>query len=307
MARALKDENAVAAWRSSFAEELRVVAGMISPALINAFARVPRERFVGEPPWYYAAGIDLRNRGAYCQTSSVQDLYHDVVVALKLEERLNTAQPSVMARLLEALDLEPGQRVLHIGCGTGYYSAILAEAVGRTGSVVSVEVDPELARQAMKNLKDYPSLRVLLQDGALLEADSFDRILMNASVTTLPQNWLRSLPAGGILVAPFIVGREPESRESIALRFVRKKERFAAEPVTTLAIFPCSSLRLPAMQEQLADGVRSRQMLQLKSLRMNAHQRTESCIVHGEQMCLSEEPAEGQEAAIDGKRTENCT
>ena len=290
MSRALRNEHAIAAWRSAYAEELRVVAGMISPALIHAFERVPRERFVGAPPWHYAAGIDLRRSG-YRTTNNVQDLYHDIVVALKLEERLNTAQPSVMARLLEALDLEPGGRVLHIGCGTGYYSAILAEAVGHTGSVTSGEVDPGLAQKAAENLQDYPTITLLQQDGALLPQDSFDRILMNASVTTLPPAWLRSLPVGGILVAPFLVGRQAESREALALRLVRKEENFAAEPVTTLAIFPCSSLRVPAMQEQLADGIQSRQMLGLKSLRMDAHTRTSSCIAHGEQMCLSEEPA----------------
>ena len=130
--------------RRFYAEEIRVVAGIRSQALVEAFANVPREHFLGTPPWRYSSGFSLQT-GAYRATEDIRDLYHDVFVALKQQEILNNGQPSLIARLLEALDLGPGKRVVHIGCGTGYYSAILAEIVGQSGSVVALEVDGDLA------------------------------------------------------------------------------------------------------------------------------------------------------------------
>ncbi|HWE07013.1 MAG TPA: hypothetical protein VG274_09910, partial [Rhizomicrobium sp.] len=57
-------------------------------------------------------------------------LYHDVVVALDEDNEINNGQPSLWARVFDELNTQPGERILHIGCGSGYYSAILAEIAG---------------------------------------------------------------------------------------------------------------------------------------------------------------------------------
>ena len=137
--------------RRFYAEEIRVVAGVSSPGLIKAFASVPRERFLGPPPWQFSSGISLSG-AHYRSTSDIRDLYHDVSVALKSERFLNNGQPTMVARLVAALDLTPGKRVIHVGCGTGYYTAISAEAVGSKGAVVALEVDPDLAALSVANL-----------------------------------------------------------------------------------------------------------------------------------------------------------
>ena len=107
-------------YRRFFAEEIHAVSGGCSPDLVEAFASVPRELFLGPATWRVPARTMLQP-GSYRSTYEPRDLYHDIVVALKEEQLLNTAQPSQMARMLMTMNLCEGSRVVHIGCGVGYY------------------------------------------------------------------------------------------------------------------------------------------------------------------------------------------
>ena len=71
-----------------------------------------------------------------------------MLVAIDETRGLNNGQPSLWASLFDQLDLKPGERVIHVGAGAGYYSAILAEIVGSTGRVRALEIDPGLAERA---------------------------------------------------------------------------------------------------------------------------------------------------------------
>lgn len=265
------------------------MAGLDSPALVAAFARVPRERFLGPPPWRFSSGAALR-RGGYRATSEVRDLYHDVFVALKREQALNNGQPSMIARLVASLDLAPGKRVLQIGCGSGYYTAILAECVGTDGTVAAVEVDADMAAQAAANLASYSNVTVLHQDGATVEPGPCDAILVNAGVTHPHPAWLRSLTDGGVLVLPLSVGRPPTAHDALVLRICRQGHGFSAEPVTLLTIFPSPSLRDPAAQALLNTAFESRRILLVNSVRIDAHAPASTCVVHAPGFCLSALP-----------------
>ena len=72
---------------------------------------------------------------------------------------INNGQPSLWAYLFDHLDLLPGEQVLHLGCGTGYYTAIIAELVGSAGRVTAVEIDATLARKARAALADGPQVK----------------------------------------------------------------------------------------------------------------------------------------------------
>ncbi len=275
--------------RRFYAEEIRVVAGIRSQALVEAFVNVPREHFLGIPPWRYSSGFSLQT-GAYRATEDIRDLYHDVFVALKQQEILNNGQPSLIARLLEALDLGPGKRVAHIGCGTGYYSAILAEIVGQSGSVVALEVDGDLAAQAAANLREYRQVKLLHLDGARAAPGHSDAILVNAGVTHVPAAWLHDLAPRGVLVVPLLIGKDPSSSDSLVVRIVRDNEGFAATPLTVLTIYPSPSLRDASMLVSLHAAFESRKILGLHSVRAYPHEREESCIVHSSLFCLSSDP-----------------
>ena len=136
------DLQSVRRW---FAEELQYVARVRSPAVVQAFATVPRERFAGPGPWR----ILSPGRGEdYWSTEDADPrrLCHNVLVAIDETRRLNNGQPSLWAQLFDVLGLVAGDHVIHVGAGQGYYSAILAEIVGQTGHVTAIEkIDPVLS------------------------------------------------------------------------------------------------------------------------------------------------------------------
>ena len=96
--------------------------------MVNAFAAAPREQFVGPGPWRIKSPMDLAE---YWTTDNAnpRHVYHDVLIALDEWRGINNGQPSLWAYLFDRLDLVPGEQVLHLGCGTGYYTAIIAELV----------------------------------------------------------------------------------------------------------------------------------------------------------------------------------
>ena len=114
--------------RQRFAEELRYTARVRSPNVVAAFATVPREHFMGPGPWRVLSPMNIAE---YWTTDDAQPhhLYHDILIAIDPMRRLNNGQPSLWAHLYDQLDLEPGAHIVHVGAGTGYYSAILAELV----------------------------------------------------------------------------------------------------------------------------------------------------------------------------------
>jgi protein-L-isoaspartate(D-aspartate) O-methyltransferase len=115
----------------------------------------------------------------------------------------SSTQPSLMAKMLEDLRLEPGLRVLELGTGTGYTAALLARLACR---VVSVDVNREVLAEAAAHLGAFPDRQVTLRhgDGRLgcpAEAP-FDRILVTAATPDVEPAWLEQLAPGGLLVAP---------------------------------------------------------------------------------------------------------
>src|SRR5215510_3278097 len=144
-------------YRRIYADEIRFVANLTSPALVEAYARVSREKFIGPGPWRVgsaevrglaAAGLA---RATYVTVDDPRHLYHNVVVVLDQARDINNGQPSALAHWINGLELQPGQRVYHLGSGVGYYTAIMAEVVGPGGSVVATEIDPDLAARAREN------------------------------------------------------------------------------------------------------------------------------------------------------------
>ena len=127
--------------RQGYAEELRFTAPIRSAAVVKAFATVPRENFLGPGPWRILSPM---GPAEYWTTENAdpRHVYHDALVAIDETRRLNNGQPSLWAHLYDRLGLAPGAHVVHIGAGTGYYSAILAEIVGGNGRVTANRYRP---------------------------------------------------------------------------------------------------------------------------------------------------------------------
>ena len=175
--------------RQLYAEEVRAVGNIQSEAVVRAFAKVPREQFLGPGPWkilnpWYQ--IEASVQPIYYRNTPDSDpthLYHNVLVGIDPKRNLNNGEPAFLGFLIDSLDLDAGAHVLHVGCGTGYYSAILAEVVGPQGHVTAIEIDSELAAIAKSNLAHMLHVSVIHGDGSEIDAETNDAILVNAGAT----------------------------------------------------------------------------------------------------------------------------
>jgi protein-L-isoaspartate(D-aspartate) O-methyltransferase len=273
--------------RRDFAEKIRVTAGLRSEALVRAFASVPREDFVGPGPWKllkppYVSSCDLT------PDADPRHLYDSVLVALDASRGLNNGEPTGLARWLDSLDLTPGDRVLHIGCGVGYYTAIVAEAVTPGGRVVGVEVDPELAKRAAGHLIPWPSVTVVCADGCEFAAEPFDVIFVNAGATEVLPNWLNSLRVEGRLLVPLTVDVPmPNVGLGHMLLVVRLADVYAARFVSPVGIFHCIGARTTEGNDLLSAAYQNGGHEEVRSLRHGEHSSGPQCWLHAPKFCLS--------------------
>ena len=274
--------------RRFYAEEVRMAAGLNSGPLTEAFAHLPREQFIGPPPWQIASPDMMSREKGYITTENPRDLYHNVLVALDPKRNLNNGQPSALAHWINALDLRAGDRVFHLGCGVGYYTAILAEIVGASGRVVAVEVDPGLAARAQKNLASYPHVTVQATDGGFFDPGECDAMLINAGVTHPQSLWLNRLPPGGRLILPLTVGTGLVPGAGVMVKIeANPSDLWSAQMVSFVAIFACTSARDPALEPILQQSLKSQALLKIRSLRRDRHEPTETCVLHGPEGCFS--------------------
>ena len=175
------EEGAWAQARARMVEEAIVGWGIVDPVVIEAMGEVPRQSFV--PDEYLAQAYENHPLPiGYGQTIS---------------------QPYIVALMTETLELEPGQKVLEIGTGSGYQAAVLAE-VG--AEVFSIEIIVPLAEAAAERLGDlgYGEIQLRAGDGyyGWSEAAPFDAIIVTAAPDHVPQPLLAQLAVGGVMVIP---------------------------------------------------------------------------------------------------------
>ena len=226
----------------------------------QAFLTVPREAFV---PFFYVEDETSRkmvwltvHADSTAPDEYLAKVYQNEPLVTKIDERgwpvSSSSQPSAMAKMLEALDVKPGQRVLEIGTGSGYNAALLTALTGNAHNVVTIEQDEILATQARQALKHVigSEVKVVCGDGfpGWEQEAPYERILATASVSTLPYAWLEQLKLGGKLVmdlqgslaSGFLVG------EKMADGFIG---HFLAEP---LHFMPLYTEALPATKVDIA-------------------------------------------------------
>jgi len=276
--------------RRFYADEIRYAGNIKSPAILKAFTQVPREDFLGPGPWHIACADLGLGSVQYIATADAdpRNVYHNVAIALDSSRDLNNGQPGALAHWLEALDLQAGNRVFHMGCGVGYYTAIMASVVGPSGRVLANEVDPELAERAQCNLASYKNVEVHGGDGAVLDPGTCDAMLINAGVTHPHSLWLDRLHEnGGRMVLPLTIAMAPNLGKGVMLRITRTPAGFLARILTFVAIYSCTSVRDPRLEPVLANALRSGALMKIKSVRRDEHQPEGSCVVHRQDACLS--------------------
>ena len=267
--------------RLAYAEELRHVAHLGDERVVAAFASVPRERFVGPGPWHV---LDLAE-GGYWHTpdSDPRRLYHNVLVALVPEKKLNTGEPSLWARHFDRLGVHEGDRVLQIGSGTGYFTAILAELVGAGGQVQAIEIDPQLATQAAANLTPWPQVAVTEGNGLADAAGGpWNKLIAFAGVPAPVEAWHQLLAIGGRAFYPLTT-----DKGGIMLSIERLGDRWAALACGRAWFYPCIGSQA---KDDISNLERAFDLLDfgfIRSLRHDHHEADGSCWLHGDGWCLS--------------------
>jgi protein-L-isoaspartate(D-aspartate) O-methyltransferase len=272
--------------RRWFAEELRYVSRVRSPLVVQAFARVPREHFAGAGPWRLLSPV-ARSEYWTTEDANPSHLYHDVLIAIDESRRLNNGQPSLWAFVYDQLDLKPGEHVVHIGIGTGYYTAILADIVGHDGHVTAVEIDAEIAARARTNLaSSSPNVTVLVADGFTFRPERpVDVIVVNAGVTHLSLTWLDALAEhSGRLLVPLT----DANWWGAFVLIERRNGRYAARNVGRVGIIECVGGRDGEAEARLTKALRESQFSPpVRSLRRPPEQPDKTCWLAGDGWWLS--------------------
>ena len=271
--------------RQSYAEELRAVANLQSEALVRAFAKVRREDFLGPGPWQVFSPHSESDWTT--KDADPRHLYHNLLVVIDAERQLNNGHPSFLAFLIEQLELEEGDHVVHVGCGPGYYTAVMAEVVGREGHVTAIEIDSQLAARARNNLSYLPHVNVFEADGGVYNPGPCDAILVNAGATHPRSVWLDSLRPGGRLLLPLTTTGEERGTRGAVLKIKAQDSGVVATFISNVGIFSCAGSRDPVLNNKLEEAFKRGDWQSVQSLRRDAHDHADTCWFHSERFCLS--------------------
>jgi protein-L-isoaspartate O-methyltransferase len=276
--------------RQSYAREIGLRVNVRSQQLLDALAKVRREHFLGAGPWTISSSVP----GRLIEATDPKDLYQDVAVALDTDRNLYNGWPSAVASWLDAADIRKGENVFHLGCGVGYYTAIIAEIVGLEGHVFGIEVEGGLASRAKANLSYLSNVEVLKGDGGQYDLEPCDVILIHAGVTHPRSVWLDRLRPRGRLVLPLTFEFGGTNLGKGAVLVIRRAGlSFAASLLPQpILISSCTSLRDTAMNERLLNGLRAGLFQFVNSLRRDVHEPDSTCCLHSDRFrfCLSKQP-----------------
>jgi protein-L-isoaspartate(D-aspartate) O-methyltransferase len=284
----MRSNQGLAQARRAFAEKIRALAAVRSPLLVEALATVRREDFLGLGPWQILRPVELGLGYEWTPDDDPRHLCDNVLIAIDASRNLNNGEPVGLLRWLDCLALAPGERLLHIGCGVGYYTAIAAAAVP-DGSVLGIELDPRLAERARRNLALTPNATVLPGDGSTLAAGTFDAIFVNAGATEPLPAWLDALAPGGRLLVPMTVAVPREGFGGGHMLLVTKRaDGLAARFVSTVGVFDCAGARSDEGERLLRAAYTRGGPERVRSLRSADHTASPHCWLHAPRFCLSE-------------------
>jgi protein-L-isoaspartate(D-aspartate) O-methyltransferase len=278
--------------RAAYAKQILAAARVVDNARLEAaLSATRREDFLGAGPWWIVRW--LRD---YVTTPDADPvyLYTNDLVGIVPERHINNGQPSLHAHLIHQASPAVGEHVVHIGTGTGYYTAILAHLVGPSGRVTGIEYEPELAARAKTNFATYANVDIVEGDAALVSFDTADVIYVNAGCTRPAENWLDRLADGGRLILPMTSDQgfganSPERMASAGavFRIERRGRDYLPYWISPVAIFPCAGSRDEASERALADAFAKRGWERITRLYRDQEIPAERCWLRGSGWCLA--------------------
>ncbi len=263
-----------------YVEEVAAAGGVRAAAVLAAFRAVPREAYTPPGPWTIEA-ID----GSYYLTedAAISRILHAVGVCLDIKRGLNSGNPARVGRLLEAVDIRPGETVFHVGAGLGYFSAIMAELVGENGRVTAAEIDADLLAQARQNLAGLQNV-VVVGEAQAVTLSAVDVIFSSAGLSTIPQHWIDMLRPGGRMLLPLTGAFD--SGHIFLFRKTDDAAWLAARQCTFMRFYPCVGMRDVADMQALDQALADPRVEAVRWLRLDPHARDANCWLHREDYCL---------------------
>jgi protein-L-isoaspartate(D-aspartate) O-methyltransferase len=233
--------------RRTYAKLLMASVGLNDERVETAFATVERERYLGPGPW------QIWRHWGYAPTPNADPvyLYADVLIGIVPERGLNNGMPSYHAPLIARAALQEGDYVVHIGAGTGYYTAIMAHLVGLSGKVMAIECDPRLAARATDNFASSNNVGIVEGDGATVDFGRADVIYVNAGATHPVNRWLDGLADGGRLILPLTRLKRTDGnvRHGRVFLIERRGDDYFAKGLSKVAVYPCEGCGREAAAE----------------------------------------------------------
>jgi protein-L-isoaspartate(D-aspartate) O-methyltransferase len=216
----LKNEELLANfYRNRYDSQIIYPVVSENPLLIRAFANVDRAHFLPD------------------SHESPLDAYEDKIISLK--ERSTISQPSLVASMLQQLDVDGTGRGLEIGTASGYNAAVMAQCMD---DVVTIEYEKDLAESAKEKLVSHGVNNVDVITGDGLEGYSekapFDRIIVTAGLRNIPQTLADQLADGGVMIAP--VGRKHPNMQQL-LRIQKTQGKFMYRVIEPVRFVPAVS------------------------------------------------------------------
>ena len=265
------------AHRSFFARLITASVGVPAGGgrLAEAFAATPRERFVGPGPWR------VLTAAGYIETPSDDPafLYQDVTVAVEAEGQINNGQPTLHALCLMALNVKEGETAVHVGAGTGYYTAVLARLTGPAGAVFGYEIEERLAGRAASNLADLPNVTVHRRSGSEGPLPECDVLYVSAGATAPLDVWLDALRPGGRLLFPLTPA---QGAGSLLLVTQTAEGRFSARFLGRVMFIPCVGARDEETARKLTQAFQRDDLKNVQSLhRGTPPDETSWCVGNG--------------------------
>jgi protein-L-isoaspartate(D-aspartate) O-methyltransferase len=287
----MEREQELAIIRRAYAKQVMAEWQVDDPRLELAFTQVRREDFLGPGPWMIPRWF-----GEYVPTPSADPVYLciDNVVQIIAERHLNNGQPSGHAKWIASAPIRPGDHVVHIGTGTGYYTAIMSYLAGPSGKVTGIEVDTGLATRAKKNLSSYSNVRIVEGDGTTVPFDPADVIYVNAGVTRPPDQWLDGLRESGRLILPLATTKlfmadddtKVPSRGAM-FRIERRASEFLVQCISPVEIIPCDGARDETSEAALAEAFKKGDCKRVTRLYRNEDIPDDRCWLRASGWCLA--------------------
>jgi protein-L-isoaspartate(D-aspartate) O-methyltransferase len=218
--------------RTLYARMMAAASGSSDPRLERIFELVPREAFLPPGPWH----IKVEHRSVETPSADPAHLYQNALVVLDRQKGINNGEPFLHAAWIGAVAPQPGETVVQVGAGGGYYTAVLSMLVLPDGKVFAYELDAALSGFAKRNLAPFENVTVLGGNAVNATLPDCDVVYVNAGVVAPPTSWLEALKPGGRLVFPW----RPALEIGLAVLAIRMPGGFSARVLGSAWFIPCA-------------------------------------------------------------------